>query len=262
MNETRVPQETSRNHTRPRHRGLTLAQMMKAVVFSAAVLACLAPVVRSGAQPNSVIPMLIFEAIFIIPLALACTGILVLRPGVFRTWFVSVSLLVPVLMAFVFSSIGLVVYLWIVQAWRRQTTGQVVGAALGMLWLEVLLGLALWFLGRFVFPRKCPGCGRRRLFRSGGAIGSAARRAQCVACGFESGRETILWWKDEEAMTRERPRRFSLEYWRDGDWLVGRLVEVPEAMSQGKTIEELRENVGDAYDLMYSQEEGEAQRTL
>ena len=46
---------------------------------------------------------------------------------------------------------------------------------------------------------------------------------------------------------------FTLEYWRDGPWFVGRLVEVPGVFSQGETLEELRENIQDAYDLMVTQ---------
>ena len=45
-------------------------------------------------------------------------------------------------------------------------------------------------------------------------------------------------------------RRFRLEYWRDGDWFVGRLPEVPGIFSQGATLSELEENVRDAYRLM------------
>ena len=48
--------------------------------------------------------------------------------------------------------------------------------------------------------------------------------------------------------------RFTLEYWRDGDWYVGRLLEVPGVFSQGETLEELRENIQDAYDLMVTQD--------
>ena len=44
--------------------------------------------------------------------------------------------------------------------------------------------------------------------------------------------------------------QFTLEFWRDGDWYVGRLIEVPGVFSQGTSIEELRENIQDAYDLM------------
>ncbi len=43
---------------------------------------------------------------------------------------------------------------------------------------------------------------------------------------------------------------FTLEYWVDDGWHVGRLREVPGVFSQGKTLEELEENVRDAYQLM------------
>lgn len=52
--------------------------------------------------------------------------------------------------------------------------------------------------------------------------------------------------------------QFTLEYWRDGEWFVGRLVEVPGVFSQGETIEELRENIQDAFDLMVTQERAPA----
>jgi predicted RNase H-like HicB family nuclease len=44
--------------------------------------------------------------------------------------------------------------------------------------------------------------------------------------------------------------RFTMEYWRDGDWYVGRLREVPGVFSQGKTLAELDENLRDAYRLV------------
>jgi predicted RNase H-like HicB family nuclease len=53
-------------------------------------------------------------------------------------------------------------------------------------------------------------------------------------------------------------RAFTLEYWQDGIWFVGRLLEVPGVFSQGKTLEELRENIQDAYDLMVTQERASA----
>ena len=45
-------------------------------------------------------------------------------------------------------------------------------------------------------------------------------------------------------------RTFTLEYWRDGEWYVGRLREVPGVFSQGKTLNELEDNIRDAYQLM------------
>jgi predicted RNase H-like HicB family nuclease len=47
---------------------------------------------------------------------------------------------------------------------------------------------------------------------------------------------------------------FTLEFWRDGKFFVGRLLEVSGVFSQGETLEELRENIRDAYDLMVTQE--------
>jgi predicted RNase H-like HicB family nuclease len=48
--------------------------------------------------------------------------------------------------------------------------------------------------------------------------------------------------------------RFTLEYWEDEEWFVGRLVEVPGVFSQGQTLEELKENITDAYNLMIETE--------
>ena len=45
-------------------------------------------------------------------------------------------------------------------------------------------------------------------------------------------------------------RPFTLEYWLDDGWYVGRLREVPGVFSQGETLEELETNIEDAYDLM------------
>jgi len=50
-------------------------------------------------------------------------------------------------------------------------------------------------------------------------------------------------------------RRFTLEYWIDDEWYVGRLKEVPGVFSQGETIEELEENIKEAYHLMMAEEE-------
>lgn len=47
---------------------------------------------------------------------------------------------------------------------------------------------------------------------------------------------------------------FTLEYWRDGAFYVERLLEVQGVFSQGETMEELRENIQGAYDLMVTQD--------
>jgi predicted RNase H-like HicB family nuclease len=49
-------------------------------------------------------------------------------------------------------------------------------------------------------------------------------------------------------------RNFTLEYWIDEGWYIGRLKEVPGIFSQGESIEELQENIRDAYHLMVEEE--------
>ena len=53
-------------------------------------------------------------------------------------------------------------------------------------------------------------------------------------------------------------RQITLEHWKDGKWYVGRLLEVPGVFSQGETLDELRENIQEAYKLMVVQERPEA----
>ena len=45
-------------------------------------------------------------------------------------------------------------------------------------------------------------------------------------------------------------KRFTLDFWVDDGWYVGKLREVPGVFSQGKTLKELKLNIKDAYDLM------------
>ena len=45
-------------------------------------------------------------------------------------------------------------------------------------------------------------------------------------------------------------------------WIVARIVEVPGAISQGRTREEARENVIDALRLMLSPDDGDRSDTL
>ena len=48
---------------------------------------------------------------------------------------------------------------------------------------------------------------------------------------------------------------YTLEYWRDDRWYVGRLKGVPGVFSQGESLEELEENIRDAYQTMIAEEE-------
>lgn len=45
-------------------------------------------------------------------------------------------------------------------------------------------------------------------------------------------------------------RHFTLEYWMDEGWYIGRLREVSGVISQGETLSELEENIRDAYQLV------------
>ena len=45
-------------------------------------------------------------------------------------------------------------------------------------------------------------------------------------------------------------KKFTLEYWIDDGWFVGKLKEIPGVFSQGETLEELEEIILDADQLM------------
>ena len=49
--------------------------------------------------------------------------------------------------------------------------------------------------------------------------------------------------------------KLTLEYWEDEGWLVGRIVEVPGVFSQGETLNDLKENIQDAYKLVLQSEQ-------
>ena len=44
--------------------------------------------------------------------------------------------------------------------------------------------------------------------------------------------------------------KLTLIYWKSDKFWLGRLLEYPEIMTQGETLEELEENIKDAYLLM------------
>ena len=55
-------------------------------------------------------------------------------------------------------------------------------------------------------------------------------------------------------------KSFTLEYWRDEDWFVGRLQELPGVFSQGESLEELEANIRDAYALVKEEQAARDQR--
>ena len=50
-------------------------------------------------------------------------------------------------------------------------------------------------------------------------------------------------------------RYFTLEYWLDDGWYVGRLKEIPSVFSQGESLQELEKNIRDAYRLVVESED-------
>jgi predicted RNase H-like HicB family nuclease len=47
---------------------------------------------------------------------------------------------------------------------------------------------------------------------------------------------------------------FQMQYWKDGDWFVGRLPQVPGVFSQGTTLAELEDNIREAYQMMLEEQ--------
>ena len=62
----------------------------------------------------------------------------------------------------------------------------------------------------------------------------------------ESAKKRIIVFKMESAYT--------LIYWKDKGWFVGKLREVPGVFSQGRTLKELKKNIQDAYRLIMEDE--------
>lgn len=56
-------------------------------------------------------------------------------------------------------------------------------------------------------------------------------------------------------MFGKSPKTFTLCYWQDDGYFVGKLQEVPGVFSQGETLKELLENIEEAYHLMLEEAE-------
>jgi len=61
-------------------------------------------------------------------------------------------------------------------------------------------------------------------------------------------------FRSHTQMVSKMQRQFTLEYWIDDDWYVGKLQEVPGVFSQGETLEELEDNIRDAYALVMEEQ--------
>lgn len=51
-------------------------------------------------------------------------------------------------------------------------------------------------------------------------------------------------------MLGEATTKMTMVYWKSDQFWLGKLLEHPEIMTQGETVEELEENIKDAYLLM------------
>lgn len=49
--------------------------------------------------------------------------------------------------------------------------------------------------------------------------------------------------------------KLTLEHWQDDGWYVGKIKEIPGIFSQGETLDELKANLKEAYQLMMEEED-------
>ncbi len=55
--------------------------------------------------------------------------------------------------------------------------------------------------------------------------------------------------------------KLTLLYWKSEKFWLGKLLEYPEVMTQGETLEELEENIKDAYRLLVLEDVPEEHQT-
>jgi predicted RNase H-like HicB family nuclease len=56
-------------------------------------------------------------------------------------------------------------------------------------------------------------------------------------------------------------KRYTVVYWKGESFWLGKFLEFPEIMTQGETLEELEENLRDAYTLMVMEDVPEDYQT-
>jgi predicted RNase H-like HicB family nuclease len=78
-------------------------------------------------------------------------------------------------------------------------------------------------------------------------MGMAQKTSQWV-CGLTKNRLFFFKYDDYNFCTMNP--KLTLIYWKSKKFWLGRLVEHPEIMTQGRTLKELEENIRDAYQLM------------
>ena len=56
--------------------------------------------------------------------------------------------------------------------------------------------------------------------------------------------------------------KLTMLYWKSDKFWLGKLLEFPQIMTQGETIEELKDNIKDAYQLMVLEDVLEIYETM
>ncbi|MBI5446795.1 MAG: type II toxin-antitoxin system HicB family antitoxin [Deltaproteobacteria bacterium] len=56
-------------------------------------------------------------------------------------------------------------------------------------------------------------------------------------------------------------KKLTMVYWKGAKFWLGKLIEYPEIMTQGETLEELEENLRDAYVMMVMEDVPEGYKT-
>jgi hypothetical protein len=168
-------------HRRRRGPGLTIAQMMKLVVFGAAASLCLLPMQALVEEGVVTWPtVLIWEAVAI-PLSQAVVAFALVKPGRFRDGLVlglvGISLLV---------ALGTAIYLLV------QGVGMPGATPAFLFWVILLLVVPLRLVLLCVLPGPCPRCSRSWLITDGTIRRrprSPLRRAyRCDSC------RQRFWW--------------------------------------------------------------------
>jgi hypothetical protein len=172
----------------------TLGDLMKLVVFTAVVLACLAPALRVAAEERVPVGLLIVFEGMAMPLALALATLVMLRPGPVKDWLVRA----PVVIVLAIWLGMLIVVLTEVAASaggpvRRFPTADLILFAS----MAVVLSLALFALGRRLVPGWCPTCRLPTLLHTR-LPGSLPNRRdvglhQCVSCGGRFRKSERVW---------------------------------------------------------------------
>ena len=91
-----------------------------------------------------------------------------------------------------------------------------------------------------------PGCGETVIAVSERIPAKASSFSLKAMTLKTEGKKSIIFFKMESAYT--------LIYWKDKGWFVGKLREIPGVFSQGRTLKELKDNIQDAYHLVLEAE--------